>query len=145
MTGRSFAHVLDAALDGVGQTSPASRAGIATAGLFAAPVGPWWRGVSAFRSASHAIPAPVPEPEPAETLLQPRTESERHALLRLQALGAGLPGAFTEGHLKRAFRRIARQIHPDGHPALSSAAHAALCRDFADARQAYDVLLAIGR
>jgi hypothetical protein len=147
MTRRSFGDVLDAALDTTaGPTSPVRHAGIGTAGLFAAPFGPWWRGACAFRSgdAEGLRPTPTAEPPAAEPLLRPRTDAEHHAWRRLQDFGAGLPAAFTASHLKRAFRRLARQLHPDGHPTLGADARADLCHDFARLRDAYTVLLGIG-
>jgi hypothetical protein len=151
MVRRSFGDVLDAALDSTGCAPAAtvSGAGIATPGVFGAPLGPWWRSASAFGPGAAGLPAAPPPPlsehRVAEPLLRPGTDGERRAWRRLQDLGAGLPAAFTATHLKRAFRRLARQLHPDVHPGLGAGARADLCRDFADARDAYDILLAIGR
>jgi hypothetical protein len=147
MTRRPFGDALDAALSATGEgASPAAYHGIGTLGLFAAPYGRRWREGPPYRCAPAAGGATVLVAPPlAEPPLRPRTDVERAAWQTLQGLGATLPPACTATHLKRAFRRLARQLHPDGHPALGAAARADLCRRFADARDAYETLLAIGR
>lgn len=69
------------------------------------------------------------------------TPAQRAALAALQALGARDLGTSSNIHdLKRAFRLLARQLHPDSHVGLPEAQRARLAALFAEAAQAYRVL-----
>ena len=48
---------------------------------------------------------------------------------------------FTERELRSAFRMLARQFHPDRHPAISRSEQARLSTSFADLRANYERLL----
>jgi hypothetical protein len=47
---------------------------------------------------------------------------------------------FTPRELRTAFRRPARQYHPDGHPGSSDAEKARLARTFSDVDDYYELL-----
>ena len=141
--GHTFGDALDTALGAMPPCEPPSGRGILTAGLFAAPFGPWWRGVSAFRPVVEPIvPAADPIAQPA-TRRQPRTPTEHEAFRRFQDAGGALAPAFTVAELKRAFRRLARDLHPDRHPATSEAERNRLGAAFAAVRESYLRLLAL--
>jgi hypothetical protein len=65
---------------------------------------------------------------------------ERAALAEMNALGASLAANFTSGDLRRAFRMLALQYHPDRHPSQSAGARAHLSERFTRAREAYQML-----
>jgi hypothetical protein len=88
--------------------------------------------------ASRSTPAPAPV-RTARTL-SPR---QRRAVDAMAALGARLDDDFTAAELRRAFRRLAREYHPDRHPASSASETARLSRLFADLSDHYRCLLAL--
>jgi hypothetical protein len=59
------------------------------------------------------------------------TAPQRDALAALNALGAGLDDEISASDVRSAFRRLARQCHPDRHPGSSAAEKAQLSRQFA--------------
>ena len=139
----SFGDALDTALGARPPSPRPSGAGILTAGLFALPFSPRWRGVSAFRAAAGPIVS-IPGPTaPAPTRSQPRTSTEHEAFRLFQDAGAALAPAFTANELKRAFRRLARDLHPDRHPATSEVERNRLGAAFAAVRDNYLRLLAL--
>ena len=139
--GHSFGDALDKALGAMPPSPRPSGAGILTAGLFAVPFSPRWRGVSAFRAADTSfLPGPA---APAGQRLQPRTSTEHEAFRTFQDAGAALAPAFTAPELKRAFRRLARDLHPDRHPTTSDVERNRLGAAFAAVRENYLRLLAI--
>ena len=76
-------------------------------------------------------PATPPRPRLA---LSP---SGREALERLRQWGADLPDDFTAEELKRAYRHLARQFHPDHHATAPAATRAALGSAFHQIHVAY--------
>lgn len=66
----------------------------------------------------------------------------RDALLRLRQWGAPLPDDLDEADLKRAYRRLARQYHPDRHAGAGAATRAALGGAFHQVHLAYRAVAA---
>jgi|SRR5690606_1617647 len=130
MPAATFADVLDRMVDGgaMRSSSTVHRA----AGIFTFPLA----GTPLSRPrASFPFVAPPPPRRPVRRL----TPRQREALDLLRRTGnPGLPDDFTTAELKTAFRRAAREVHPDRHP--DPAAHAALARDFCRVRQAFEIL-----
>ena len=56
--------------------------------------------------------------------------SEANALTSLNRLGACLSSDYSAHELRRAFRRLARQYHPDRHPSCGAAEQARLAHVF---------------
>lgn len=78
-------------------------------------------------------PRPIPPPQP-----QPRlTPRQRAALDVLTELGAAIGVDFTAEELRRTFRSLARQYHPDRHPGSSEGEKARLSTLFARLHDAY--------
>jgi hypothetical protein len=71
------------------------------------------------------------------------TSREQRALDALVRLGANLRPDFTAPELRTTFRRLARQYHPDGHPASSDAEKTRLSRLFADLNDHHRLLRAV--
>jgi len=89
-------------------------------------------------------PAPVAEPDTAP--VHPKrslTPAQQQAVLEMAALGAPLGPGFTAQELRRAFRRLARDYHPDRHPSSDAAAQARLSEIFADLADHYRCLMAL--
>jgi DnaJ-class molecular chaperone len=55
----------------------------------------------------------------------------------LNALGAAVPADFSAQELRRAFRTLAHQYHPDRHPACGAAEKARLSQQFIQLHDAY--------
>ena len=130
MPAASFAHVLDRLIDaGPRPSSTATTAGICTSPLlslafdFGASCGLRGTGARARR--------------PRRSL----TPSQETALGTLRRAGAPLADDFDDAELKAAFRRLARQWHPDMHPEAGLDRRTALAVQFAEVREAYEVLL----
>ena len=89
------------------------------------------------------------EPEPVEisvrppVLPHPLTPEQQHAMAEMIALGAHLRPDFTAPELRRAFRRLARQYHPDRHPSISPEEQAHLSQIFGDVAEHYRCLMSI--
>jgi hypothetical protein len=87
------------------------------------------------------------EPEPVEISVRPPvpahplTPEQRNAMEEMVALGAHIRPDFTAPELRRAFRRLARQYHPDRHPATSPEEQAHLSQIFADLTEHYRCLM----
>jgi DnaJ-like protein len=95
--------------------------------------------------------AGVAAPRRAEAQAPPRPEtaaprSARADTLRAQALRLlGLEGEPRADDVRAAFRRMARQWHPDRHPGVSEPIRAALGRRFAQITGAYEHLIGHAR
>jgi hypothetical protein len=124
----SFAHVLDCIIDaGPGPSSTAATAGILTSPLFFLDIaGP-----------PRAVPAPPRAPRPRRQL----SALQRIAVNTIHRAGAALRDDFTDAELKGAFRRLARELHPDMHPDATRDQRTALAVQFAEVRDAYEQLL----
>lgn len=59
--------------------------------------------------------APAPPVVTAPRPLVPRTPRERIAIQLLNRLGAGLDATATDDDVRRAYRRLVRDSHPDAH------------------------------
>jgi DnaJ-like protein len=90
-----------------------------------------------------------PRPPEAEAPPRPRAEGPRRPpadTLRVQALRLlGLEGEPRADDVRAAFRRMARQWHPDRHPDVSEPIRAALGRRFAQISGAYEHLIGHAR
>ncbi len=71
------------------------------------------------------------------------TPRQQVALGRLIDLGARLGDDYSEHELRRAFRQLARDYHPDSHPGCNEFERARLSRTFATVHEAYRQLLPI--
>jgi hypothetical protein len=121
-----FAHVLDRLIDGgPGPSTTAVTAGILTS----LPSG---YAASLFRAG------------PEARVERPRrwlTADQHDALETLRRAGAGDLGAdYFGAELKSAFRRLARQLHPDRHPHADASTRARLADAFRQVRDAYCAL-----
>lgn len=97
------------------------------------------RGPSA--PARAAAPADAPRrPAPAARAL---TAEQSRALDALNALGAALSSDFTLDQLRRRYRWLAMQLHPDRHPGCSDTERRHLALLFGDATRNYRRLLAV--
>ena len=74
---------------------------------------------------------------PARRALSAR---EREAVAEMETLGAQLPADFTFDELRRAFRALALEYHPDRHAQGTTRDKAQLGQLFTRAREAYRVL-----
>jgi hypothetical protein len=80
----------------------------------------------------------VPQPEPARRLTRP----ERDALAVLRACGATtLRDDCSRTDVQRAYRRLAKQFHPDSHPGGTPQELARMAAVFATIAGAYRTLL----
>lgn len=89
------------------------------------------------RPAGPPSPSPIPK---ARRVLTPR---QQEALGRLVDLGAQLGADYSEHELRRAFRHLARNYHPDSHPGCTEFDRARLSRTFAALHEAYRLLLPV--
>jgi len=91
-----------------------------------------------------APPTRATTPTAAPTgLLRALTPRQQRAFDAMVALGASLYGDFEAADLRRAFRRLAREYHPDRHPGCSATERAHLSRTFADLTEHYRCLLVL--
>lgn len=127
-----FAHVLDRLIDsGPGPSTTAATAGILTMPLPAAPMG---RAHAAFFFRD-VPPPPVQRPRRRLTSVQ------YDALETLRRAGEkDLRPDYLASELKSAFRRLARQLHPDSHPKADAETRARLASAFHLVREAYRAL-----
>jgi hypothetical protein len=128
----AFAHVLARLIDGgPGPSTTAVTAGILTSPLLASPL-PSGYAALLFRSASEA------------RVQRPRrwlTADQHDALETLRRAGADdLHADYFASELKSAFRRLARQLHPDRHPQADAQTRARLADAFRQVRDAYCAL-----
>jgi hypothetical protein len=77
--------------------------------------------------------------------LRVSTPREREAVLTLERLGVHVGAGTTLADLKRGYRALARRFHPDVHPQVSGQERGRLESLFAEASQAYRVLVAAAR
>lgn len=155
MWGRTFAEVLDDALGvAAGPVSYASRSATTFTHQPAHPL------LFARLSVpgAHVTYAAAPRPsaksagqavadafEPAEVRRPVRTLTplQQQGLDALNRHGAPLRPDFTAAELRRAYRHLARSIHPDRHPHATPSERERLTRAFADASDGYRRLLAL--
>ncbi len=93
------------------------------------------------RISPHANPRCWKAPKP----VRPKRDlgsSQQRALDELVSLGAGLEPDFTTDELRSAFRRLARQYHPDTHPESGEPEKQRLSQIFGRVRDAYEHLQA---
>jgi len=139
-----FGDVLDATLRRNPPGPPPAAPGILTAALYAAPFGAAWRGASAFRLCPDVPMQPAAaHPDAASRLLRPRTRAEQDAFRRFNEAGGNLAPSFTVADLKRGYRRLARNLHPDRHTLAPPAERARLSDAFVEVRQGYLTLAAL--
>ena len=129
MPAAQFAHVLDRLIGlGPGPSSTAVTAGILTTPLLAAPL-------------AHGNPASLCRTAPQPRRERPRrrlTAFQQDALVVLRLAGAqDLHPDYFASELKSAFRRLARQLHPDRHPGADGETRARLAAAFHQVREAY--------
>lgn len=94
----------------------------------------------------HTPAPPEPETEPLTTSLPPMrslTPDQQRAVLEMAALGAQLRPDFTAAELRRAFRRLARQYHPDRYPDADATGQQRLSQIFADLTDHYRSLMTL--
>jgi hypothetical protein len=109
--------------------------------------------------APHVAPEPPPAADPTQSwfddapvipaaarararVLPALPPAARAALASLNALGAGLEALPSQASLRQAFRRLARQYHPDRHHAAGPREQQRLARLFAGATDHYRLLMA---
>ena len=147
MPGRSFADVLDATVAGEMRQVPPPRAPPPACSRTEPLTGaayPWWPGAARFAraDAGTGTPRPRPMPLPTPRVSRTLTPPQRAALDALRQAGAcELSGGCSEADLKRAFRRLARRLHPDAHPWADGSAASELAAAFGRVREAYETLL----
>jgi hypothetical protein len=93
------------------------------------------------KAAAHANPRCWKAPRPVRPTRTLRSHQQR-AFEELASLGAGLQPDFTNEELRSAFRRLARQYHPDTHPDSAEAEKQRLSAIFGRVRDAYEDLQA---
>jgi len=127
-----FADVLDHLIDGApGPFTAAAATGILTAPLVAAPMS-YGYAAWLFRE------APLP---PVERPIRRLTFEQQEAFETLRRAGAAdLRPDYFASELKSAFRRLARQLHPDRHPGAGAEMRARLATAFQQVREAYRAL-----
>lgn len=134
----SFADVLQHELDrGMRQPDACPQPSRTAETLRPAPLHPFLFSAPLFTSPRAAFAWAAPK----RAARRPLTKVQERALGELIRLGANLTKDFTAGELRRAFRMLARQYHPDRHPHSSDSAKARLSRLFADAAESYRQLM----
>ncbi len=88
----------------------------------------------AWRPRSSRPSPPKSSPEPPETR---KIDTPRALALR----SLGLSSEATTEQIKRAFRSLAREAHPDRFPHASPEEHRAIAKRFADLTEAYHLLI----
>jgi hypothetical protein len=132
---RAFVDVLDEALDGYAP-EPASRARGAGLGFATASIFLFQAGLPSTRAESFATVPPPPPRRPRRTL----SPGQQHALDAFAQFGARLGVDFTDTELRRAFRALAFEYHPDRHPGSSDCQKAYLSVRFSQLHDAYESL-----
>jgi hypothetical protein len=134
---RAFVDVLDEALDGYAP-EPASRARGAGLGFATPSIFLFQAGLPSTRAESFATvpPSPPPPRRPRRTL----SPGQQHALDAFAQFGARLGVDFTDTELRRAFRALAFEYHPDRHPGSSDCQKAYLSVRFSQLHDAYESL-----
>lgn len=150
MWSRPFADVLD---DALGADAGAPRRAATTAPFTYQPASPFlfftlptvaglrptYPGVPQKKGTAPALmTAPL---DPMAHVPQPRFETTAPFDAR-RALTAHLGPDYTAVELRRAYRQLARRIHPDRHQHLGESERARLTREFADLSAQYQELLA---
>jgi hypothetical protein len=138
MAGRkAFVDVLEEALDGY-QPEAAPRGTHPSLGFATPSIFIFQSGVPTARNGSfaYAVAAPPPPRQPRRTL-SPRQQDALDAFVQF---GASLGDNFTDTELRRAFRALALQYHPDRHPDSSDTQRAHLSVRFSQLHDAYESL-----
>jgi hypothetical protein len=91
--------------------------------------------------ASRAYGRPAPSPRVGSS--RPLSPMQQRALDEMLALGARLHGDFTASELRRAFKMLAREYHPDRHPHTTAEEQERLAALFADLAEYYRCLLTL--
>ena len=128
-TPQSFVQTLDEKLSQAAAAQlrqAGTEAEVATPAFWGAPLftprpgAPAWAyGTSPAAVSSIPVGRPTPEVRPAP--VRRLTATQRNALRLLRRLGAfDLDPGFSDRQLRRAFRTLAKQFHPDRHPASSA-------------------------
>jgi hypothetical protein len=107
--------------------------------LFSKPIlqfrAPAYSSMGTRTSSVSYVPPPVVMPPLVPRKPRKLTVRQRRALNELVALGANLGSDFTARELRSAYRTLARQYHPDRHPASTEIEKARLARMFADVNE----------
>jgi hypothetical protein len=120
------------ALDAPAAAAPAARARLAYRGPTASVR---TSGATANSTVAPAFAAPG--------LSRAFTPRQQRAFDAMTALGARLRGDFEAADLRRAFRKLAHEYHPDRHPTSTPVELAHLSRTFADLSEHYRCLSAL--
>jgi hypothetical protein len=99
--------------------------------------------VQEVREVHTATPPPAVDAQPASPRRRVLSPEQQRALLEMAALGGPLRPDFTAPELRRTFRRLAREFHPDRHPALDAVGQARLSQIFADLAEHYRLLMTL--
>jgi len=109
-------------------------------GLHPLTVADYLHGRPRARDRQRTKPTPQrPSPDDAARTSPPATKPDSPRARALRALG--LPLEATDAQIKRAFRSLARDAHPDRFPTASPAQREAIARRFAALTEAYHLLL----
>jgi len=134
----TFADVLERALEA---SQPATHPSGTSPGFRQAPPPPYVFGPRRFHVKSTPYGG-IDDRQPSRPSRR-LTSREEDALNALVRLGANLRPDFTAPELRTTFRQLARQYHPDRHPASSDAEKARLSRLFADINDHHRLLFAV--
>jgi len=139
---RTFADVLDWHLqpEPLTDTRPA---GIATASIWPTSTFFDWPASAGCRTDFQHAGGFACRTAPAKPRRRLTTQQHAALLTLSSAAREPLDSSFDHAVLKRAFRRAARLLHPDAHPAVDLARRRQLESAFASARDAYLTLLAL--
>jgi hypothetical protein len=91
--------------------------------------------------ASGGAPTMRPDVSPCPPPPRRLTRAQQRSLDVFVQLGAAIRTDFSPEELRSAFRALARQYHPDCHPAAADADKTRLSRQFAEIKASYETLL----